>query len=425
MNVIDNNARQVLFVVAILFNTQAMSSSVAINTDSKITISSNAYLLNSYKRIEVNKVYRLIVPYHMSVVSFMGKQIELNVVMSKEKDNYELKCTSYAVGNNKSVCVVTIADKGLYYAKFKSHNQHDRFINIQSRYVNTDVNKKYGYCYEEVIKGDANIADLKSKFSRYNWLQTIMSVYDRRWQSGVKLVKAQANDPYFSQFVNKTNFNKMAESLMVAIHEETHMYDLDPSRTDWEQQLTAYVNQHWQPKVPIHGGFPRREIIPLLESNVTKPWDDLYLRDRTQGSYLMQGVLSELNAGLTGLVGVAVVGEYIDGYGASNAMDSAAAYMYHLQLYLRQAKKMHSSYYNKIKSEELFRDFILIQWLRLHYYIQLAKGFSILGTDYQEILELLYRPNNIKVIEDITGHSLQLDGDKSCLSSDDPFEPPF
>ncbi|MDE1464414.1 hypothetical protein [Spartinivicinus poritis] len=428
MKIIYNRAQQVvLLAVFVLSSSQAISSLIDIKKDNTITLSESAYLLNDFKRVKVNKIYRLIVPYNMTSLSFVGQSKNFNVVMSKEKDDYELKCTSYAISNDKSICLVTISDKGLYYLKIESANHNAHFINMQSKYTNKKIPiiRTSGYCYEEVINGGVDITDLKKKFNRYNWLQTIISVYERRWQSGAKLVKAQANDPYFSQFVNKTSFNKMAESLMVAIHEETHMYDLDSSRTEWEQKLTAYVNRFWQPKVPIHGGFPRREIIPLLESNVTKPWDDLYLRDRTQGSYLMQGVLSELNAGLTGLVGVAVVGEYVEGYGASNAMDSAAAYMYHLQLYLRQAKESHFSYYNKIKSEKLFRDFILIQWLRLHYYVKLAKNFSILGTDYQEILDLLYRPNNIKAIEEITGHSVQLSGNKNCLADDDTFEPPF
>ncbi|WP_178124450.1 hypothetical protein [Spartinivicinus ruber] len=424
MKQINNSSKQAIFFIAALCSGQVMSLPVEVKNNI-ITISPNVLLLNGPKSKE--GVYKLIVTESDSTISFSSLIKTFNVVMSKEKDSYELKCTSYSISNVKNACVATISDKGLYYLKIEKNNDSTLLVNTVNEYKKNMFSSfsNTGFCYKEAVQSNTDISDLKGRFNRYNWLQTIQSVYQKRWKSGVVLVKAQANDPYFSQFVNKNSFNKMAESLMVAIHEETHMYDLDSNRTDWEQKLTAFVNQYWQPKVPIHGGFPRNEIIPLLESNVTKPWDDIYLRDSTQGSYLMQGVLSELNAGLTGLIGVAVVGEYVDGYEASNAMDSAAAYMYHLQLYLRQAKKAHVSYYNQLKSEKLFKDFILIQWLRLHYYIDIAKEFTKLGTDYQEILELLYRPNNVKAIEEVTGHSILLTGNKHCLPDDEPFEPPF
>ncbi|MGI0118818.1 hypothetical protein [Zooshikella sp. RANM57] len=347
--------------------------------------------------------------------------LKINVI---EPPNYEYLTCQFTRINSKghSACSIYIAKKGIYT------------IQITPKYLNHTIklisNTKYlskntGYCYQEVQTPKSNLSDLISQFRGTNWLSILKSTYDRRWPSGAMLVRAQENDPYFSQFIDKTSFRKMAESLMVAIHEETHMYDLDYKRTDWEQNLTGFVNQHWQPKVPIHKGFPRKEIIPLIEGNATKSWDDIYLRDNVQGNYLMQGVLSELNAGLMGLAGVGIVGEFVDGYGASNARDSAAAYMYHLLLYLRHAKTNHPSYYTKINNEKLFKDFVLIQWLRLHYYLEFTKKFSKLDTHSAEITKLLYRPYNIEAIENITGHSLLLDNYKNCLPEYDPFEPPF
>lgn len=80
------------------------------------------------------------------------------------------------------------------------------------------------FCNAETLNPTADISDIKSGFNPNNWLQTITGIYERRWPSGKALAQAQANDQYFKGFVDTTSFNKLAESLMVAIHEETHMW---------------------------------------------------------------------------------------------------------------------------------------------------------------------------------------------------------
>ncbi|WP_211233584.1 hypothetical protein [Zooshikella ganghwensis] len=388
----------------------------------------NAEIYSSLPSTNKRKTYfNLIIPDNATTLTFdmpvtnREHNLQINIISNANNDGLFCQTIENNI-NGYNSCSIYIEKKGLYSIEITSSNT-ESIIKLKS--TTQPLIKKAGYCYDERQNPNADLSDLISRFRGTNWLSILKSTYDRRWPSGAMLVKAQANDPYFSQFIDKTNFRKMAESLMVAIHEETHMYDLDSKRTDWEQNLTAFVNQHWQPKVPIHGGFPRKEILPLIEGNATKSWDDIYLRDRVQGNYLMQGVLSELNAGLMGLAGVGIVGEFVGGYGASNARDSAAAYMYHLQLYLRHAKANHPNYYSKINNEKLFKDFVLIQWLRLHYYLEVTKNFSKLDTNSAAITQLLYLPHNIEAIENITGHSLLLAGNKNCLPENDPFEPPF
>ncbi|MBU2709535.1 hypothetical protein [Zooshikella harenae] len=393
-----------------------------------IPITVNAQI-HSYSPLTNNTAinYTILIPQNETTLTFstsmtgIEDNLEINVV---EDPNYEHLTCQFTKIDNKghSTCSIYIVKKGIYIVQIRPKY----LIHTIKLTSNTEhLSVKTGYCYQETQTPKSDLSDLISQFHGTNWLSTLKSTYDRRWPSGAMLVRAQANDPYFSQFIDKTSFRKMAESLMVAIHEETHMYDLNSKRTDWEQNLTAFVNQYWQPKVPIHKGFPRKEILPLIEGNATKSWDDIYLRDSVQGNYLMQGVLSELNAGLMGLAGVGIVGEFVDGYGASNARDSATAYMYHLQLYLRHAKTNHPSYYNKINNEKLFKDFVLIQWLRMHYYLEFTKKFSKLDTNSSAITKLLYHPHNIEAIENITGHSLLLGNNKNCLPENDPFEPPF
>ncbi|KFU75330.1 hypothetical protein [Amycolatopsis lurida] len=242
-------------------------------------------------------------------------------------------------------------------------------------------------------------------------------MYKRRWPSGEALAIAQAKDKYFSQFVNKTSFNALAESLMVAIHEETHMWDLDPSRTSWDVYVSAWIDASRKAmKVPIHGGFPRREILPLITDDLTRSMDDIYLRDQQQGSYRMQGVIAELNAGLMGLPAATVVAEYIQGVGASNSRDIAATNMRYLQLYLRVAKTKHPDYWAKIKAQPELRDFVLIEFLRTAYWLdQSAPHAAKLGSaDVAKIVAKNYAPENIAIIEEFTGAKVNTGSARNC-----------
>ncbi|WET81575.1 hypothetical protein P3102_10325 [Amycolatopsis sp. QT-25] len=242
-------------------------------------------------------------------------------------------------------------------------------------------------------------------------------MYKRRWPSGEGLAIAQAKDKYFSQFVTKTSFNALAESLMVAIHEETHMWDLDPSRTSWDVYVSAWIDASRKAmKVPIHGGFPRREILPLITDDLTRSMDDIYLRDQQQGSYRMQGVIAELNAGLMGLPAATVVAEYIQGVGASNARDIAATNLRYLQLYLRVAKTNHPDYWAKIKAQPALREFVLIEFLRTAYWLdQSAPHAAKLGSaDVAKIVAKNYAPENVAIIEEFTGTKVNTGSARNC-----------
>ncbi|MEI5102878.1 hypothetical protein RB200_35520 [Streptomyces sp. PmtG] len=78
------------------------------------------------------------------------------------------------------------------------------------------------YCYDEPSQPNADVSDLKASFNSSNWMRTLQAMYKRRWPSGEALAIAQAKDKYWDQFVNKQSFEGFTESMMVAIHEETH-----------------------------------------------------------------------------------------------------------------------------------------------------------------------------------------------------------
>ncbi|MGK5551788.1 hypothetical protein ACSNOI_09260 [Actinomadura kijaniata] len=275
------------------------------------------------------------------------------------------------------------------------------------------------FCYGEPSDPKADISDLKARFRPSNWMPILQEMYRRRWPSGEKLAVAQAGDRYWGQFVDTRSFEAFAESMMVAIHEETHMWDLDPSRTTWDVRTAAWINASRQARdVPLHGGFPRREILPLINDRLSEDMDRIYLRDRQQGGYRLQGVLAELNAGLTGLPAVTVVQEYIKGVGASNARDIAATNLRYLLLYLRVARDRYPAYWNKIKNEAGLRELVLVQFLRTAYWLDRSAPYTgKLGSpDADRITEANYAPANIAVIEEFTGATVRRGTDRHCTA---------
>ncbi|WP_222869908.1 hypothetical protein [Actinomadura decatromicini] len=275
------------------------------------------------------------------------------------------------------------------------------------------------FCYGEPSTPTADVSDLKGRFGPSNWMPTLQEMYRRRWPSGEKLAVAQAGDKYWSQFVNTKSFESFAESMMVAIHEETHMWDLDPSRTQWDVRIASWINASQQTTaVPLLGGFPRKEILPLITDKLSDSMDGIYLRDSQQGEYKLQGVLAELNAGLMGLPAVTVVQEYIKGVGASNARDIAATNLRYLLLYLRVAKDKHPDYWAKIKNEPKLRELVLIQFLRTAYWLDRSAPYTgKLGSpDADKITATNYSPPNLAIVEEFTGATVRRDTDKHCTA---------
>ncbi len=277
------------------------------------------------------------------------------------------------------------------------------------------------FCYREPLNLQADVSDLKAGFTASNWLGTITGVYGRRWPSGKALAQAQANDQYFKGFVDTSSFNKLAESLMVALHEETHMWDLDGSRTQWNAYTSSWIDDTTQfLKFPLYdadGGFPRKEILALIKDDASSDMDKLYLQDSAQGDYHLQGVTAELNAGLIGLPAALAVAEFIDGIGASNSRDIALTNLSYLQLYLRVAKANHAGYYAKLKSDVTWRKYVLVQFLRTAYFITQSDPYAAkLGSSkVPALINRVYAPENLAILEDFSGYRFPTRISDSCM----------
>ncbi len=277
------------------------------------------------------------------------------------------------------------------------------------------------FCYREPLNLQADVSDLKAGFTTSNWLATITGVYGRRWPSGKALAQAQANDQYFKGFVDTSSFNKMAESLMVAIHEETHMWDLDGSRTQWNSYSSSWIDDTTQfLKFPLYdadGGFPRKEILALIKDDASSDMDKLYLQDSAQGDYHLQGVTAELNAGLMGLPAALAVAEFIDGIGASNSRDIALTNLNYLQLYLRVAKANHAGYYAKLKSDATWRKYVLVQFLRTAYFITQSdpQAAKLGSSKVPALINRVYAPENLAILEDFSGYRFPTRVSDACM----------
>ncbi len=279
------------------------------------------------------------------------------------------------------------------------------------------------FCYSEPLNLRADVSDIKAAFTASNWLTTITGVYGRRWPSGKALAQAQANDQYFKGFVDTGSFNKLAESLMVAIHEETHMWDLDGSRTQWNSYSSSWIDDTTQfLKFPLYdadGGFPRKEILALIKDDASSDMDNLYLKDSAQGDYHLQGVTAELNAGLMGLPASLAVAEFIDGIGASNARDIALTNLNYLQLYLRVAKSSHAGYYAKLKSDATWRKYVLVQFLRTAYFINQSDAYAnkLGSSKVPALINRVYAPENLAILEDFSGYKFPTRISDTCMGS--------
>jgi len=267
------------------------------------------------------------------------------------------------------------------------------------------------------VDPSATLADLEAAFHGTNWWDTVLEVTDRRYPSGHDLLWVMQDDPYIDWFVDTSSFAMLMESLMTVVHEETHGYDYEYAH--WGSTFAYWVNSDWQPSVHHHSGFERGEIYGMLEDGSTDLYADTYLTG-TQGTYDFMELLDELNCYINGLAALALVGEY-EPWGIS-ARDGALALTYFLQLYLQRARNHYPEFYAAIAADDHVVDLVLIQWLRLHYFLDISYAFPNLGVNDHAIEAHMHDGEHQGEIEQLVGRELQA---SPCLLAGDPYQPPF
>ncbi len=273
------------------------------------------------------------------------------------------------------------------------------------------------YCYSEDVDPAASLTDLEAAFTGFNWKDTLLEVTDRRYPSGHELLWVMQNDPQMGNFVQTNSFAALMDSLMTVAHEETHGYDYEYAI--WGSSFAYFVNADWQPQVPYHEGFPRGEILGMLDDQSCEMYADTYLTG-VQGTYDYMELLDELNCYITGLAALALVGEY-EPWGIS-ARDGALALMYFLELYLEKARFEYPTFYSAAAADDHMVDLVLIQWLRLHFFLDISYAFPNLGINDHAIENHVHDLEHQTEIELFVGRELQA---SPCLLPGDPYQPPF
>ncbi len=261
-------------------------------------------------------------------------------------------------------------------------------------------------CYCEPFDATANVADLEGAFNGANWADTMIEVLLRRYPAGGDLLVEMQDDPWFGAFTDTSSFGGLMDSVMTEVHEGTHGWD-------WNHALGQPYFGYWlrsdlifePPKID---GFPRSEILGMVEGDSTSLYDGTYLTG-TQGTYGWYELHDELNSYINGMGGVAAVGEHIP-WGMSGR-DGAVAFLYYLELYLRRARTNYPDLYAQLQASE-YVELTQTQWLRTHFLLDFADAHPHIGIHDQEIRALLYAPQNQAEIEMFIGRAVDA---SNCL----------
>jgi hypothetical protein len=252
-------------------------------------------------------------------------------------------------------------------------------------------------CYWEPVCPDASLADLANSFSSGNWLSASLEAMNRRYPSASCLFNLYQND--VGNFADTSGFGPLCESMMTMMHEETHGYDYEHALGN--DHFAYFVRCDFDPQVPWIDSFPRSEIAPLVQGSATNLYDGTYLVGE-QGTYGWIEVLDEWNAYLNGMAAIGIVGDYVPSFGISGT-DGALAFAYYAELYLRVARTQHPSVYGAITGDQKFKDFLKLQWNRMHFFLKIAEKYPKLSIEADNIKQLVYAPENQSELEKVIG----------------------
>jgi hypothetical protein len=254
-------------------------------------------------------------------------------------------------------------------------------------------------CYWEPLCPTASLADLQAAFNGQNWQTTTMEMLKRRYPSGNCLLSQFQND--IGNYADNSSFAALSSSMMTMCHEETHGYDW--GNANGNTTFAYYFTCTLDPQVNWIEGFPRSEILSMVQGSATSLYDQTYLTG-TQGTYGWTELLDEWNAYTNGMAGITLFGDYVTD--TISGTDGSPALAYYVELYLRRARTAHPDVYQQIKGDAPTLAFLRTEWNRMHFFLALAKPYPNLSIAAAEIEQNLYASDNQSEIEQVLGMPL-------------------
>jgi len=221
---------------------------------------------------------------------------------------------------------------------------------------------------------DADIADLRSRFTAATWRETVLSVLDRRFPDASAIVRRLSNrDNFDFWFGGQTNdWNFVMQSLSAAVHESVHIVGFEVfSLAQFSYPMTGEV------LLPVDRfeTFPRAEILNALPPSLQDlSYNNYYLTGGSGGQGLVT-LLGELNAYTFSLLTDFAVLDQFSVSSARSSRDGLLAMMLYTELYLAIARTQHPDAYDRILKTPKSADLILTLWNRA------LRTLTVSGTD--------------------------------------------
>ena len=272
---------------------------------------------------------------------------------------------------------------------------------------NPDAGSHDESCYEEPIDPLADVSDIVGSYGGSGWQDQLIEAVGRRHPASAFLLNAQRSDRYFSMFSDSSDWGGMVGWLDTLVHEETHLFNGSSSvggdhaiflREDRILYLPASLE-----------GFPRSEIMPLVDVLPDGQYSSLYLRG-SQGERGFIALIDEATCYINEMIALGLFGEYYPGAGVSSR-DGSVAFLYYVQLYLRRARTAHPAFYATLRDDPAAVAVVAENWLRTHLYLEHSMRHGSLGIDDARYREAMYRPENLNEMAMFVGRRV---GDSNC-----------
>ena len=261
-------------------------------------------------------------------------------------------------------------------------------------------------CYEEELHPEASIEDIVAEFGGSEHRQQVLEAVTRVWPGGRAYLEQNIDHVTYGNFTEEDSWSENVFEFSRLMHEMHHVYY-------GVNDGTVYLNEgliYELGEGSDANGFPRGEIYDLIPDHFeAEGYVDIYFTGE-QGQWKLNDLLDEWACYTAELPISAIYDKYTE-KGKMSIRDGTAAFAHFVQLYLRVAKEDHPEYFEEMKNDPLVVGVIRDNWLRMHYYLEMADNYENAGIDDAIYRAELYKPENLVALEELVGAKL---GESHC-----------